>query len=63
MKTCSYIHVDINAHSSLNHQHQNQTFYLHADAEASSTSVAPFQVNRLAAGIADLTPDHQVLLS
>ena len=41
----------------------NQIFDLRAGAGASSTSVGPFPGNWLAARIADLTPDLQVLLS
>ena len=41
----------------------NQIFYLRAGAGASSASVGPFPGNWLAARIADLTPDLQVLLS
>ena len=40
----------------------NQIFELRAGARA-STSVGPLPGNWLAAGIADLTPDLQVLLS
>ena len=41
----------------------NRIFDLRAGAGASSTSVGPFPGNWLAAHIADLTPDLQVLLS
>ena len=43
--------------------YHNRIFDLRAGAEASSTSMGPFPGNWLAAGIADLTPDLQVLLS
>ena len=43
--------------------HHNQIFDLHAGAGTSSTSVSPLPGNWLAARIADLTPDLQVLLS
>ena len=45
------------------HHHHNRIFDLRAGAGASSTSVGPFPGNWLAARIADLTPDLQVLLS
>ena len=45
------------------HYHNNRIFDLRAGAGASSTSVGPFPGNWLAARIADLTPDLQVLLS
>ena len=43
--------------------HYNRIFDKRAGAGASSTSVGPFPGNWLAARIADLTPDLQVLLS
>ena len=43
--------------------YHNRIFDEHAGAGASSTSVGPFPGNWLAARIADLTPDLQVLLS
>ena len=43
--------------------HHNRIFVYHAGTQASSTSVGPFPGNWLAACIADLTPDLQVLLS
>ena len=43
--------------------YHNRIFDLRAGAGASSTSVGPFPGNWLAARIADLTPDLQVLLS
>ena len=43
--------------------HHNQIFDSRAGAGASSTSVGPFPGNWLAARIADLTPDLQMLLS
>ena len=43
--------------------YHNRIFDLCAGAGASSTSVGPFPGNWLAARIADLTPDLQVLLS
>ena len=52
-----YTNVTISYH---NH---NRIFDLRAGAGASSTSVGPFPGNWLAARIADLTPDLQVLLS
>ena len=45
------------------HHNHNRIFDLHAGAGASSTSVGSLLGNRLAAGIVDLTPDLQVLLS
>ena len=45
------------------YHHHNRIFDLRAGAGASSTSVGPFPGNWLAARIADLTPDLQVLLS
>ena len=45
------------------HNHHNQSFDERAGAGASSTSVGPLSGNWLAACIADLTPDLQVLLS
>ena len=48
--------------SASDHHHHNQIFDLRAGAGASSTSVGPFPGNWLAARIADLTPDLQVLL-
>ena len=47
----------------LSYHHHNRIFDLHAGARASSTSVGPLPGNWLAACIADLTPDLQVLLS
>ena len=43
--------------------HHNHIFDYHAGAGASSTSVGPLPGNWLAARIADLTSDLQVLLS
>ena len=43
--------------------HHHQIFDEHAGTGASSTSVGPLPGNWLAACIADLTPDLQVLLS
>ena len=43
--------------------YHNRIFDLRAGEGASSTSVGPFPGNWLAARIADLTPDLQVLLS
>ena len=55
--------ITLNIYNINNHHHHNRIFDKRAGAGASSTSVGPFPGNWLAARIADLTPDLQVLLS